>query len=85
MTTDADRWQALCRMLDNGVAHALTLNMNDMFAYSCAEVEEAELSHELTEVVDAYLHEGWKGPVRWAAKKRRQSPLPEIAAALEQP
>lgn len=49
------------------------LNMNDIFAWACADGEE--ITHD--ELKDVYLHfernPAW-GPVIWASKKRRQLP-----------
>lgn len=49
------------------------LNMNDMFAWGCADAEE--ITHD--ELKDVYTHfeknPEW-GPVIWASKKRRQLP-----------
>lgn len=80
---DAERWQALCKMTEEGVSHGISLNMNDTFGYACADSGEAESQAELEQVVDAYIKHGWLGVLRWEVNKRGYEPIEPWRIKLE--
>ena len=57
------------------------LNVNDTFAYACADAEEVEPG-SLPEVYDLWKHFGWEGVILWVWKKRKEDPLSTVKEAI---
>lgn len=57
------------------------LNMNDTFAWGCADAEEVP-SDKLKEVVDLYRRYGCSGLIYWVAKRRGMDPDAEMTSAV---
>ena len=75
---NAGRYQAVCEMIDRGVAFGLYLNANDTFGYACADGEEADTSSELHEIADLYAKHGYPAILAWMEKKRGTPVLKEL-------
>ena len=62
---------------------ALALNMNDVFAWACADAEPFTYEDAPT-LLNIAVEEGWPGLVRWACKKRGASPQNPVLKNMAQ-
>jgi hypothetical protein len=60
----------------NGDKISILVNMNDTFAYACADAEEVDII-EVQTVKDIYDRFIWDGVIAWAANKRKVTPIEE--------
>lgn len=71
--------QLLDRLIGEDVAFIYP-NLNDTFAYACADTERLTACEEL---IGAYAEHGWRIFAALAAFKRGKEPLPQIADTTE--
>jgi hypothetical protein len=75
---DAERYQTICRMIEDGTAFGLMLNANDTFGYACADAELVDDVDSLREVVAIYSQHGYPAVLAWMEKRRGTPVLKEL-------
>lgn len=74
--SDSIKRQALIDLF--GVLHEISPNLNDTFAYACADIEALPVG-DGEQLADFYLEHGWEGLVAVAAMKRGLLPIAPVA------
>ena len=75
---DAERYQALCRMIEEGTAVGLMLDANDTFGRACADAELVDVVDDLHEVIELHAKYGYPAILAWMERKRGTPVLDEL-------